>query len=76
MQVNMKWHGAKSYSVDDLMRPQDNLNIAARILVIEHRRCGGGELDWMCAVGRYHSHREERAEAYTRKVMAWFRDLR
>jgi len=76
MQVNYRWHFAKSYSLDDLMRPEDNLNIAAIILATEHRRCGGGDLDWMCAVGHYHSYTEEMAEAYTEKVMRWFRDLR
>lgn len=75
MQINTRWHLGKSYSLIDLMRPEDNLNIAAQILSIEHERCGGSEYDWACAVGHYHSHREKRAEAYAKKVMRWVKGL-
>lgn len=75
MQINIKWHLGKSYSLIDLMRPEDNLNIAAQILRDEHNGCGGTDYDWMCAIGRYHSRREARAENYTKQVMRWVSDL-
>lgn len=75
MQVNLRWHVGKAYSINDMMRPEDNLNIAAKILTIEHQRCGGTEFDWMCAIGHYHSHREERAKRYAEKVMRWAGNL-
>jgi len=72
MQINAKWHRAKSFSLIDLMRPEDNLNIAAQILRREHDWCGGTDLDWMCAVGSYHSRDDVRAEQYVNQVMKWY----
>jgi len=72
LQVNWHWHGRKMDSIVDLIRPENNLNVGASILREEHRKCGGTDLDWNCAVGRYHSYKDERAEDYTRKVMRWF----
>ena len=69
MQINVGYHLHRAYSLDDLMRPQDNLNIAAEILLDEWRACDG---DWWCAVGRYHSRDQRRARHYRSKVRRWY----
>ncbi|OED39806.1 hypothetical protein AB833_13925 [Chromatiales bacterium (ex Bugula neritina AB1)] len=69
MQINIQYHLHRSYSLNDLMRPEDNLNIAAEILYDEFRRCHG---DWWCAVGAYHSPTPHRAQRYIDKVKRWF----
>jgi len=71
-QVNYRWHISKSFSLIDLMRPEDNINIAAQILSNEHMRCGGTEFDWNCAIGHYHSRDKKRASDYVEKVMRWY----
>ena len=69
MQINMRYHLHRSFSLTDLMRPEDNLNIAAEILHDEYRRCQG---DWWCAVGAYHSPTPARAQRYIDKVRRWY----
>jgi len=69
MQINMRYHLHRSFSLTDLMRPEDNLNIAAEILHDEFRRCQG---DWWCAVGAYHSPTPARARRYIDKVRRWY----
>ena len=69
MQINMQYHLHRAFSLKDLMRPEDNLNIAAEILHDEYRRCDG---DWWCAVGAYHSPTPDRAQRYTARVKRWY----
>lgn len=69
MQINYKWHHKRANSLLDLTRPEVNLNIAAQILVGEHKRCEG---DWWCAVGGYHSYREALANNYIKSVRRWY----
>ncbi|OED38029.1 hypothetical protein AB833_21470 [Chromatiales bacterium (ex Bugula neritina AB1)] len=69
MQINIQYHLHRSFSLIDLMRPEDNLNIAAEILHDEYRRCHG---DWWCAVGAYHSPTPSRAQRYIDKVRRWY----
>ncbi len=73
MQINLKWHGDRAHSLIDLIRPEENLNIAATILLGEYHRCGGD--DWWCAVGGYHSSREKVARAYIARVRKWYEQL-
>jgi len=70
MQVNVIYHLHRtSYSINDLMRPESNLNVGAEILVDEYMRCDG---DWWCAVGSYHSPHDDRAANYIEKVRKWY----
>ena len=72
MQVNLRWHGHRVASPEDLLEPQRNLEIAAAILT-EALATAPGDLE--LGIGRYHSPDEARARAYGRTVLTIWRGL-
>lgn len=63
-QLNLRWHGEKFISVQDMFDPQLNANYAARFLAENHSQKG----NWVDAVAAYHSQNPVYAEAYVEKV--------
>lgn len=72
MQINLCYHGHRTDRWASLIIPQENLSVAARILIEQAAHCDG---DWWCAVGRYHApNHAVRAARYRRKVRRWQSD--
>ncbi len=65
MQINMKYHGHRFGSLAQAVDPVSNVTVAAKILKEEFKSC---DLDWWCAVGRYHSRRRSHSEKYISMV--------
>lgn len=73
LQINLKYHHHRFNEVSDMAIPEENLNVASEILLEQYFKC---ELDWWCAVGRYHSPgNKKRADAYSSRVRKWFEKL-
>ena len=65
MQVDLQMHPDAFRSLDDAFDPQRNADYAARYLRSLYTEAGG---DWDVAVGLYHSHTPELAQAYRERV--------
>lgn len=50
-QVNWKWNGHRTSSIDELANPYENVRVAAEILKEQYRIYG----EWAIAAGRYHN---------------------
>ncbi|WP_417883158.1 transglycosylase SLT domain-containing protein [Vibrio rumoiensis] len=50
-QVNWKWNGHRTSSIDELADPYENVRVAAEILKEQYRLYG----EWAIAAGRYHN---------------------
>ena len=65
MQVDLQMHPDAFHSLDDAFDPAVNADYAARYLRSLYTEAGG---DWDVAVGLYHSHTPELANAYRNRV--------
>ncbi len=72
LQVNTRWHGHRVDKLEALLDPGTNLTVGAAILKEALASTPG---DLTAGIGRYHSARPERAEAYARTVLALYRHL-
>ena len=72
MQVNLRWHGHRIASPEELLEPERNLEIAAGILS-EALATAPGDLE--LGIGRYHSPNEARARDYGRTVLTIWQGL-
>lgn len=61
-QVNWKWNGHRSDSIEALANPYENARVAAEIMLEEYAKVG----NWVEAAGRYHNpaNRNGHAERY------------
>lgn len=50
-QVNWKWNGHRTQSIELLANPYENARVASEILLEQYRRYGS----WVKAAGRYHN---------------------
>lgn len=50
-QVNWKWNGYRTESIESLANPYENARVAAEIMLEEYEKVG----DWAKAAGRYHN---------------------
>lgn len=66
MQVNLRWHGHRVRTFEELLEPRRNLEVAALILAEALARSPG---DLELGIGRYHTAHEARARAYGRTVL-------
>lgn len=70
LQINLRYHHARFPELTEISIPEHNLNVASEILLEQYFHC---DLDWWCAVGRYHSpNNRARADAYTLRVRKWY----
>ena len=67
LQVDLQLHPGAFRSLDEAFDPAANADYAARYLVSLRAEAGG---DWNVAVGLYHSHTPELADAYRDRVAA------
>lgn len=81
-QVNLHWNGHLFASIEDALDPMVNLLAATRVLKREFDFCyaSTGTPDWWCAVGRYHSGgdskaQQARARRYSESVYALWEAL-
>ena len=72
LQVNTRWHGHRVDRLEALLDPETNLAVGAAILKEALASTPG---DLTAGIGRYHSSKPERAEAYARTVLALYRHL-
>lgn len=72
MQVNLRWHGHRVTSPEELLEPERNLAIAA-VILSEALATAPGDLE--LGIGRYHSPNEARARDYGRTVLTIWRGL-
>ncbi|MGE0147976.1 MAG: transglycosylase SLT domain-containing protein [Geminicoccaceae bacterium] len=73
MQVNLRWHGHRVTSPEELLEPERNLAIAA-VILSEALATAPGDLE--LGIGRYHSPDETRARDYGRTVLTIWQRLR
>lgn len=67
MQINLHWHGDQVARPEQLLDPQTNLDLAARILAEAIRSAPG---DLALGIGRYHQWQDANvARAYGRRVL-------
>ena len=72
MQVNLRWHGHRVTSPEELLEPERNLAIAA-VILSEALATAPGDLE--LGIGRYHSPNETRARDYGRIVLTIWQGL-
>lgn len=65
MQVNVGWNGWRARQIDDLLDPETNVRIGARIL---REALDSAPEDRVLGIGRYHSWTDERARQYGTRV--------
>lgn len=63
-QMNLRWHGHRFSSLDDMIDPRRNAQEAAHFLAELHARHG----TWTAAAAAYHSQTPERAHGYLQRI--------
>jgi soluble lytic murein transglycosylase-like protein len=69
MQVNIRWHGHRVRSPEELLEPKINIRVGADVLAEAIRSAPG---DLILGIGRYHAgwHNDTDAYRYGRRVLA------
>lgn len=68
-QLNYRWHHGGFRNADAMFEPEANATYAAQFLARLYAETG----DWRSAVGKYHSRKPERAEAYLTRLETLYR---
>ena len=65
MQINWHWHGGKFKSLEEMLKPEVNVEYAAKLLCSLYEQHGS----WNLAVRYYHSAKPEYYQKYAKKVI-------
>ncbi|MGV2433258.1 MAG UNVERIFIED_CONTAM: transglycosylase SLT domain-containing protein [Rickettsiaceae bacterium] len=65
MQINYRWHGKEFASLEDMLKPSQNIDYAAAYLRILKEQHGS----WKKAIRYYHSAQVELGKKYSQKVI-------